>query len=210
MFVLPFPALLRRPVPLTLLALLVALPSVADGGRFEIYGGFNFPDSEGLDDEATYGLRGAWELNDELELQLSVGRYDFSERQTLELPPLPIPFPIPIPREIEIETEIELTFVDLSAVWYPRREGFYLYGGPGWAFAESEIAVRTPIFIADVDVSVDETASDDSFSAHLGAGWEIRLSGAWSLRPDLKARWLEEADGVDLEPTVSLSYRFGG
>ncbi len=96
--------------------------------------------------------------------------------------------------------DVEAIFVDLSLVFCTNpgdNAEFLIFGGPGWAFLEADAGFME--------------ATDDSLTAHLGAGLKIALGEKIYLRPDVRGRWFEEGDGgIDLEVSLGLGFRFGG
>lgn len=59
----------------------------------------------------------------------------------------------------------------------------------------------------EVDAGGPFNATADSFSAHVGVALELGLSQSLYLRPDARARWLEDSEDVDLEATL-VGFRF--
>lgn len=168
---------------------LAAAPAQAQAGTgsFELYAGYYFPDSDVLDDDVTYGVRGGYRLSDSFGIQGSVGRYEDSEN-ILGL----------------ANVNLELTLVDASAVWYfnpGSSSEFFVFGGPGWAFAD----VNADFLGIPLD-----SVSDDTFTLHAGLGLNIGLTDRIYLRPDVRARWFDDSnDEVDLEASLAVGFTLG-
>ena len=98
--------------------------------------------------------------------------------------------------EVDVEDPFEVRLIDLSIQRFlspgGKSEWVVSFGG-GWVFIDAGP-------FGDVD----------SASAHLGLGWIVNLSDLVYLRTEVRDRWIEEADGTDLEATVALGFAFGG
>jgi hypothetical protein len=170
--------------------LLVLAPTPAGAqagtGAFELYGGYYFPENDVLDDDVTYGLRGTYRWTDAVAFELSVGRYE-TERGFAGVARL----------------DYELILVDLSAAWTfnPGSPAeIAIFGGPGWAFADASARA----------VGVGAlSASDDSFTLHFGVDLQISLSDRVYLRPDVRARYFDDSEDVDLEASIGIGFRIG-
>jgi hypothetical protein len=53
-------------------------------------------------------------------------------------------------------------------------------------------------------------ASDVSLTVHAGASLEVGLSKGIYLRPDVRARYFEKGQNVDLEASLAIGFRIGG
>jgi hypothetical protein len=84
------------------------------------------------------------------------------------------------------------------------RSGILILGGPGLIL--DDIEMRT----SGSEV-VSRQVKDTHLTAHLGVGYSINLSERFSLRPDLRLRWVDEegtSDGDDLEWRVAVGVHF--
>lgn len=190
---------MSRFFPALLLAF-AAGPALA--GNFEIYGGYYSPDDGMFQEGLTYGLRGDWPIRDEWSLGLTVGRWEDSE--TVRFGGIQIP-PFPPIGGFEVEFEIALTVVDVSIVKDVGSGGWFVYGGPGWAFAEAEAEIRGLGIPGGFDVG--DSAREDSFTFHLGFGGRFPLGERMYWRPDLRGRWFTEGgSSSDLEASVALGW----
>ncbi|MEM7050321.1 MAG: outer membrane beta-barrel protein [Acidobacteriota bacterium] len=206
----------RWMVPLALfLAVTLSLTPTAwaQSRQIEVFAGTLSVDSELLDDDTVYGVRGAQPINDQLSIRLGLTSFSSSESRTVALPPfptLPIPLPGQLPTSVTVRVDTDILFFDASAVWYPSwgNGAFSLYGGPGWAFVDAEASASTTVF-GGLVISDAAEVSDDSLTLHAGVGYEIELGPSFYLRPDVKARWIEELSGTDFEGSLALGYRFG-
>lgn len=178
------PRLLR---PLLTLALLVAVgiapPAFAQdrtGGTFELVGGWYMPEASELDDDVTYGLRGGYRFSDSFGFEGSLTIFEADIANT------------PI--------GIDFFLTDASFKWYPGggrgSNELVVFGGPGWA-------------VIDVDLGgFFGSVSEDSINAHAGLAGELSVGETVYFRPDVRARWIEETEDIDLETTLALGFRF--
>jgi hypothetical protein len=164
-------------------------PAAADpgAGAFEVYGGTYNPENEFLDNDLTFGVRGTYRWRDAAAFELSVGRYeddkDFAGVASLDF---------------------SATLVDASVAWTfnpGSRAELAVFGGPGWAFVDAKARALGVWSLA---------ASNDTFTLHLGADVRISLSDRVYLRPDVRARYFEESEDVDLEASIAVGFRIGG
>lgn len=172
-------------------ALLLVLASVAaaaqpGGGALEVYAGAYSPDNEALDDGATYGARATYRWSDSVLFELTLGRYEDDD----DIPGV-------------ASFDFELTLLDLSAarIFNPgSRTELSVFGGPGWAFADATARSGPTGTIS---------RSSDSLTLNFGGGLRISLSDRVYLRPDVRARYFEESETVDLEASIGVGFRFG-
>lgn len=150
------------------------------GGTFELVAGWYLPESDALDDDLTYGIRGGYRFSESFGFEGSLTVFETDLANT--------------------SIGVDFLLADVSFKWYPGSAGskseLVLFGGPGWA---------------NIDIDVGGffgSVSEDSVTAHLGLAGELSLSESIYLRPDLRARWIEETEDVDLEGTLALGFRF--
>lgn len=150
------------------------------GGTFELVAGWYLPESDALDDDVTYGIRGGYRFSESFGFEGSLTVFE--------------------PEVANTSVGIDFLLADLSFKWYPgsarSNSELVLFGGPGWA----NIDVNFGGFFGSV--------SEDSITAHVGLAGELSLGEKIYLRPDVRARWIEETEDVDLEGTLALGFRF--
>jgi hypothetical protein len=171
---------------LTILFMLLVRPAIPafgqapTGGTFELVAGWYMPETDALGDDVTYGLRGGYRLTQAFGVEGSVTAFQPDLENT--------------------SIGIDFYFVDASFKWYPGAGGgkheLVLFGGPGWASVNVDLGG----FFGSV--------SDDSVTAHVGLAGELSLSNSIYLRPDLRARWIEKSEDIDVETTLALGFRF--
>ena len=87
----------------------------------------------------------------------------------------------------------DITFLDLSTKVYlgsgKGKAQVFLFAGPGWAKRDF--------------------GNGDVFTANAGLGLDLHLGERVFLRPDLRYRWFDEDDVIDLELSLSLGFSFG-
>lgn len=164
-----------------------AASAQAGTGSFELYGGYYSPEDEVIDDDLTFGARGVYSWTDALAFELTAGRFEDEERF-----------------DGGGRIDLEYTLVDLSAALSLNPGSPFelsIFGGPGWAFLDFSsrgFATFPPA-----------SSSDDSFTLHAGANLQISLSERIYLRPDVRARYFEESEDIDLEASIGLGIRIG-
>lgn len=166
------------------LVLTLILPSQAWGdpetGNIEIFLGYLQADGDAIDEDLTYGLRFGHRFSYDFGLQLAVGRFDTD-------------VVVPEPEFEGTPAEGEWTFLDVSAQWYfatGRYSDVLVFAGPGYAFSEVEFAADGP--------------ASDTLTFHGGAAWRYELNHSLYVRPDLRARWLEDSGDIDFEASIAL------
>ncbi len=165
---------------LLLLLLVPAAAHAQDNRWIEAYGGTYHPQL--LDNQFTYGVRAGVKTSDHFGLEGSVGKLSTS----FQFGPVKI--------------KDDTTLVDLSLKAYLNPDGkarFFLFGGPGWAFS-------------NVNALGTSLARSDSFSAHIGAGLDVKLTDHFYIRPDVRGRWFQKSDtnGLDVQATIALGFSF--
>jgi opacity protein-like surface antigen len=165
---------------LLLLFLLPAAVRAQDKWRIEAYGGIYH--LHDFENEVTYGARVGIKTSDHFGLEGSVGTFSTS----FSFGPVKI--------------KDDATLVDLSLKAYLNPGGkaqLFLFGGPGWAFS-------------NVNALGTSLAHSDSFSAHIGAGLDVKLTDHLYVRPDIRGRWLQKnnTNSLDVETTVAFGFSF--
>ena len=166
-----------------ILALLVAVwavPAWADGFSVELLAGRYSSGEEVMSNQAFLGARGGFEISEAIGIEAAVSL----AQDTESLGALG-------------NLDLSLTLADLSVKWHPlarRKHDFFVYGGPGWAFA-------------DVDGFVNGSA--DTLTAHVGLGVNVQISDRLYLRPDIKVRWFEDGGDVSTDTTIGIGYKIG-
>jgi hypothetical protein len=102
--------------------------------------------------------------------------------------------------------DADLVNVDFSAAYYPGDGNFSIFFGPGF-------------LNADIDNRFTGAEhSDDTFSLHLGVGYEADINPHFYVKPDVRVRWYELSglrdpgsndDEFTYEGTIALGWRFG-
>ncbi len=167
---------------IALILLASALPAQAQESAyvFELFGGTYSPDTDVVDDDWTYGVRGGIQIAKPCGIMLSLGQAK-----------LPVP---------DVPIEVDLTTVDLSVLWTPNpgnRAEFFLLGGVGWGFFEADVGSES--------FSDDSFTLNGGLSVIFHPSQKRKVY----LRPEVKARWFDERDGeVDWEATLALGFFF--
>lgn len=159
----------------------------AGTGNAEVYVGWYWPDDDdplSLDD-FTYGVRLGATIRDRFGLSATVGRYEADDATSA------------------VSVDVEQTLLDVSFEWLvtpDSRAVFVVYGGPGYAWADSDT----------VTVAGKTTIDDSFFTAHVGLGARISLGDRFYIRPDARVRWLDTTDEpIDWEATFALGWYIG-
>lgn len=161
----------------------------AGTGHLEIYAGLYSPESDLLDDETTFGLRAGYQFNDRWGYLFQAGRYSTSEV-------------FPVLTDDGEQIDLDLWVLDFSVAWYlsqGNHEGLTVFFGPGFAFTDLEAGP----FEDGLDF-----AGDDSFTVHAGLGWNFMAGEQLVIRPDVRARYFDSSDSIDLEATVAVGWVF--
>jgi len=84
--------------------------------------------------------------------------------------------------------------------------------GPGFADIEASTTVQAVGIPELPSVTVDLSASETTFTAHVGAGREFNFGERAFFRGQSKVRWIDSDvyDDVDIEVSVGIGIRFGG
>lgn len=108
--------------------------------------------------------------------------------------------------------ELDVLFFDLSFQIFPRGKSFYFLIGPGFADVEARATVQTVGVPEQPSVSVDLSASETTFTAHVGAGREFNFGERAFFRGQSKVRWIDSDvyDDLDIEASVGIGIRWGG
>lgn len=180
----------------------------AQGHLGILAGGYQPEEEDEADADITllYGLEGGYRFNSRFGLSASVSRVDLADAFGFD--DFGDDFFSP-------EISIDLTNFDLSFEWNPAGGNFVILGGPGVARLDFDIR-----FSGFLDEEIRFSDSEDLLTAHLGVGYQWKLTDRWTLRTDTRVRRyfddeLEDfEDGItyeatDVEVRVTLVYKFG-
>ncbi len=178
----------------------------------EVYLGYlsiNESDAQSaFDDELVYGIRSSYPLRAKpWAIESAVSRYETDTFVGFQV----------FGQTIGFQVDVELIFLDLSAAWHHdagKHGQIALFFGPGYLFANADLNVNLGGFggfggLGEVDDSqLSSSASEDSFTFHLGAAYKARISERLYLRPDIRGRWIEAGggDGLDVEASLALGF----
>jgi len=108
--------------------------------------------------------------------------------------------------------ELDIFFFDLSFQFFPGGKNFYFLVGPGFADIEASTTVQAVGIPELPSVTVDLSASETTFTAHVGAGREFNFGERTFFRGQSKVRWIDSDvyDDLDIEASVGIGIRWGG
>lgn len=170
---------------IALLATFTASAAHAGEGRFEFHGGVFSATGSSDSSSFSYGARGGYRFNERWALEGSVSRAELFEIEIFTF---------------DVDASVTTFEVSVQRFLNPGKKAeVYLVAGPG----------RTTY---DIDINGISIATyDDAFSFHFGVGTQIALGEKVYLRPDLRARWLDQPGAdVGLEASIAVGWRFGG
>jgi len=164
-------------------AWMAALPSpvrAESRGRAEGFAGYYV--AEELDDNVSFGVRGAWLPSGGWGLMASYERYEKNGGKGYG-------------RAGGVDAQIDS--LEISYVAYPTGENFELFTGLGLTDLEIDAHVANPA----VDL---EKAT---LSAHVGVGYRAMLGANLYLRPEVRARVYDAGDNtVDFTASIALGW----
>jgi hypothetical protein len=143
-------------------------------GHFALSGGVYDPEDDELDNTEVFGLRGGYRFHPNFGFEGSLSRVDLVDG-------LPADDGPSIP-ELDADLQVDLYNLDLSLQWFPRGGRLVVFGGPGIAQLDSEISLTV------FGQTFSESDTSEIFTAHVGLGYEWRISDRFFIRPEARAR----------------------
>ena len=149
-------------------------------GRIEGFAGYYF--AEELDDNVSFGVRGAWMPSKGWGLMASYERYEKNGGKGYGRPG---------------NVDAQIDSLEASYVAYPTGESFEIFTGLG-------------VTDLNVDAHVDQPAVDlkkTTLSVHVGLGYRAMLGSNLYLRPEVRARVYEAGDNtIDVTASIALGW----
>lgn len=165
------------------MAMMAAMPSPlrAEGrGRVEGFAGYYL--AEELDDNVSFGVRGAWMPSPGWGLMASYERFEKNDGKGYGRPG---------------NVDAQIDSLETSYVAYPTGESFEIFTGLG-------------VTDLDVDAHVSHPAVDlkkTTLSVHAGLGYRAMLGSNLYVRPEVRARVYDAGDNtIDVTASIALGW----
>ena len=158
---------------------------------FELYAGYYLP--EELDEDILYGARFGGPMGSgNWGWKVSTGWFDVEDSQGFS----------------SSRVNMDLWHFDFSLDVHPGGGPFHFFFGPGFTTAE---------LTADDGFGGNQEFSDDVFTVHGGAGWDILVGESFYIPIEARARWYElegfgpeggKQSQLDYEASAGLGWKF--